>query len=143
MIERNNKLILDFIEDYPRADLIQTPTIIHRLPRLSSYLGHSVYILREDLIGFALGGNKTRKVDYLLGDAIARNADSLVTMNATSFSRNAAVAASACGLEFHVVLTGTESEQNPASQPFLSNAKPNFTIFLKRKTHYKMFTAIS
>jgi 1-aminocyclopropane-1-carboxylate deaminase/D-cysteine desulfhydrase-like pyridoxal-dependent ACC family enzyme len=115
MIENNNK-ILDIIEEYPRADLIQTSAIIHRLPRLSSYLGHSVYILREDLTGFALGGNKTRKIDYLFGDAIAKNADTLVTLKATSFSRNAAVAASVCGLEFHVVLTGTESEQNPASQ---------------------------
>ena len=133
MIGRNNKLISNLIADYPRADLIQTPTIIHRLPRLSSYLGHSVYILREDFIGFALGGNKTRKVDYLLGDAIARNADSLVTMNATSFSRNAAVAASACGLEFHVVLTGTESEQNPASQAIFKQCETKLHYVPEKK----------
>ena len=114
---------MDLIEDYPRADLIQTPTIIHKLPRLSSYLGCSVYILREDLIGFALGGNKTRKVDYLLGDAIAENADTLATMKATSFSRNAAAAASACGLDLHVVLNGTRSEHNPASQAFFNQCE--------------------
>jgi len=112
----NDKAILKLIEEYPRADLIQTPAIIHKLPRLSSLLEHDVYILREDLTGFGLGGNKTRKVDYLFGDAIARNADTLVTMKATSFSRNAAVAASACRLDLHVVLAGTEAEQNPASQ---------------------------
>ncbi len=133
MIEYSNKLVLDLIEDYPRADLIQTPTIIHRLPRLSSYLEHSVYILREDLIGFALGGNKTRKVDYLLGDAIARNADSLVTMKATSFSRNAAVAASACGLELHVVLAGTESEQNPASQAIFEQCETKLHYVAEQK----------
>lgn len=108
--------ISELIEQYPRADLIQAPLIIHKLPRISSLLEHGVYVLREDLTGFALGGNKTRKVEYLLGDAIARGADTLVTMKATSFSRNAAVAASAYGLDLHVVLTGTETDQNPASQ---------------------------
>jgi 1-aminocyclopropane-1-carboxylate deaminase/D-cysteine desulfhydrase-like pyridoxal-dependent ACC family enzyme len=72
------------------------------------------------LTGFALGGNKTRKLDYLVGDALARKADTLVTMKATSFSRNAAAAARACGLDLHVVLAGSESEQNPASQAFFS-----------------------
>jgi 1-aminocyclopropane-1-carboxylate deaminase/D-cysteine desulfhydrase-like pyridoxal-dependent ACC family enzyme len=116
MIEHDNKIILKLIEEYPRANLIQTSAMIHKLPRLSNYLGQNIYILREDLTGFALGGNKTRKVDYLFGDAIAKKADTLVTIKATSFSRNAAVAASACGLDFHVVLAGTESAQNPASQ---------------------------
>jgi 1-aminocyclopropane-1-carboxylate deaminase/D-cysteine desulfhydrase-like pyridoxal-dependent ACC family enzyme len=49
------------LEKYPRANLIQTPAIIHRLPRLSSHLGYDIYILRDDLTGFALGGNKTMK----------------------------------------------------------------------------------
>lgn len=108
------------MDKYPRAGLLQTPAIIHRLPRLSSHLGHDIYILRDDLTGFALGGNKTRKLDYLVGDAIAQKTDTLVTMKATSFSRNAAAAASACGLDLHVVLAGTESEQNPASQAFFN-----------------------
>ena len=112
--------ITNLLEKFPRAGLLQVPAIIHSLPRLSSHLGHDVYILRDDLTGFALGGNKTRKLDYLVGDAVARKADTLVTMKATSFSRNAAAAASACGLDLHVVLAGTESEQNPASQAFFS-----------------------
>lgn len=115
-MDYDNKAILELIGEYPRADLIQTTAIIHKLPRLSSLLEHDIYILREDLTGFGLGGNKTRKVDYLFGDAIARNADTLVTMKATSFSRNAAMAASACRLDLHVVLMGTEADQNPASQ---------------------------
>jgi 1-aminocyclopropane-1-carboxylate deaminase/D-cysteine desulfhydrase-like pyridoxal-dependent ACC family enzyme len=79
-------------------------------------LGLEVYVLRDDLTGFGIGGNKTRKADFLLGDAIARGATTLATVKATSFSRNAAAAASACGLEFHVVLPGAESDQNPLSQ---------------------------
>ncbi|MBW2410719.1 MAG: pyridoxal-phosphate dependent enzyme [Deltaproteobacteria bacterium] len=116
----NSSTIPSVLEKFPRAELIQTPAIIHRLPRLSSHLGYDIYILREDLTGFALGGNKTRKLDYLIGDAIANKADTLVTMKATSFSRNAAAAASACGFELHVVLPGTDSEQNPASQAIFS-----------------------
>jgi len=104
------------IEKIPRANLIQVPAIIHKLPRLSSHLGQDIYVLREDLTGFALGGNKTRKVDYLFGDALAQKATTVVTMRATSFSRNAAAAAAACGIEFHVVLPGIELEQNPLSQ---------------------------
>ena len=107
------KSIPHFIKKHPRANLIQVPAIIHKLPRLSSRLGHDIYVLREDLTGFALGGNKTRKVDYLFGDALAQKATTVVTFKATSFSRNAAAAAAACGLDLHVVLPGTESEQNP------------------------------
>src|SRR5210317_645736 len=92
------------LKNYSRANLLQTPAIIHRLPRLSSHLRQDIYILRDDLTGFALGGNKTRKLDYLVGDAVTKKADSLATMKATSFSRNAAAAASACGLDLHVVL---------------------------------------
>jgi len=113
-----HNLIPNLLETYPRANLLQIPAIIHRLPRLSSHLGHEIYILRDDLTGFALGGNKTRKLDYLIGDAIAKKADTLVTMKATSFSRNAAAAASAAGLDLHVVLSGTDHEQNSASQAF-------------------------
>jgi D-cysteine desulfhydrase len=115
-MKQYNDLIPNLLEKYPRANLLQAPAIIHKLPRLSSRVGHDIYILRDDLTGFALGGNKTRKVDYLVGDAVAKKADTLVTMKATSFSRNAAAAARACGLDLHVVVAGTESEQNPASQ---------------------------
>jgi 1-aminocyclopropane-1-carboxylate deaminase/D-cysteine desulfhydrase-like pyridoxal-dependent ACC family enzyme len=95
--------ILDRLAKYPRANLIQAPALIHKLPRLSSNTGYNIYILRDDLTGFALGGNKTRKLDYLVGDAVAKKAGTLVTMKATSFSRNAAAAARVCGLGLHVV----------------------------------------
>jgi 1-aminocyclopropane-1-carboxylate deaminase/D-cysteine desulfhydrase-like pyridoxal-dependent ACC family enzyme len=108
--------ISDCLATHQRANLIQIPAIIHKLPRLSSRLGQEIYVLRDDLTGFGLGGNKTRKVDFLLGDALAKRATTVVTIKATSFSRNAAAGAAACGLDFHVVLPGTESDQNPLSQ---------------------------
>ena len=108
--------ISDYLATHQRANLIQIPAIIHRLPRLSSQLRQEIYVLRDDLTGFGLGGNKTRKVDFLIGDALALRATTVVTIKATSFSRNAAAGAAACGLNFHVVLPGTESDQNPLSQ---------------------------
>jgi len=63
---------------------------IYKLSRLSEHVGYNIYVLRDDLTRFALGGNKTRKLDYLVGDALAHKADTLVTMKAFSFSRNAA-----------------------------------------------------
>lgn len=94
MNEQVNTLPI-ILEKFPRANLIQVPAIIHKLTRLSSNLGQKFYVLREDLTGFALGGNKSRKVDYLFGDALTRKATTAVTLKATSFSRNAAAAADA------------------------------------------------
>ena len=108
--------ISDRLVEHPRAGLLQAGVIVHELPRLSAHLGQRVYVLRDDLVGFGLGGNKTRKLDFLLGDALAKGATALATMKATSFSRNAAFAASACGLDLHVVLAGVESDQNRLSQ---------------------------
>ena len=77
---------------FPNAALSLSPSPIHKLSRLSAHLGHHTYIMREDLTGFAIGGNKVRKLDYLIGDAVAAGADTLVTLKASSFSRNAAAA---------------------------------------------------
>jgi 1-aminocyclopropane-1-carboxylate deaminase/D-cysteine desulfhydrase-like pyridoxal-dependent ACC family enzyme len=78
--------------------------------------------MRDDLSGFGIGGNKVRKLDFLIGDALAKKADTLVTMVASSFSRNAAVAGKVHGFEVHVVLAGTEEEQNLASQDLFNRA---------------------
>lgn len=104
------------LSPHPSARLTIAPTPIHLLPRLSSVLGRNIYVKREDLTGFALGGNKVRKLDYLIGDALARKADTLVTSGASSFSRNAAAAGRVFGLEVHVLILGTETEQNRYSQ---------------------------
>ena len=104
------------LEGYPNANISITPTPIYKLSRLSSQLGCNLYIMREDMTGFAIGGNKNRKLDYLIGDAIAKGADTLITKKASSFSRNAAAAGRVFGLDVHVLIVGVESEQNAASQ---------------------------
>ncbi|MFC1796809.1 1-aminocyclopropane-1-carboxylate deaminase/D-cysteine desulfhydrase [Pseudomonadota bacterium] len=108
--------IQEVLNGFRNAKLSLTPTPIYELSRLSSHVGRNTYIMRDDLTGFAIGGNKVRKLDYLIGDALAGGADTLITTGATSFSRNLAAAGKVFGFEVHVILVGDESEQNGASQ---------------------------
>ena len=112
----NTKSIQQILAEFPNANISITPTPIYKMSRLSARLGRNIYIMREDLTGFAIGGNKNRKLDYLIGDALRKNADTLITMKASNFSRNAAAAGKVFGFEVHVILAGTESEQNTHSQ---------------------------
>jgi 1-aminocyclopropane-1-carboxylate deaminase/D-cysteine desulfhydrase-like pyridoxal-dependent ACC family enzyme len=58
------------------------PTPFHRLDRLSSASGRDVWIKRDDLISVGVGGNKVRKLGYLVADALAHGADHLVSVGA-------------------------------------------------------------
>lgn len=103
------------LHHYPSENFsLQTP--IQFLKSLSAKLGCHVYVKREDLTGFALGGNKVRKLDFLIGDAVKKKADVLVTKYATSFSRNASAACKVCNLDLHVFIMGAKEEQNVFSQ---------------------------
>lgn len=66
-----------------KVSLIQTPTPLHRLNHLSAQLGLDLWIKRDDLTGLAMGGNKGRKLEYLLAEAIAQRADVVVTCGST------------------------------------------------------------
>src|ERR1700686_714494 len=122
---KEEKSIGDILRGFPTANLTLAPTAIQRLERLSSRLGHNVYIKRDDLTGFCLGGNKVRKLDYLLADAKLKKADTLVTKRATNFSRNAAAAGKALGFDVHVFILGEESTQNLASQALFKRLAAN------------------
>tara|TARA_R110000744_G_scaffold13011_10_gene38292 strand:+ start:8737 stop:9735 length:999 start_codon:yes stop_codon:yes gene_type:complete len=85
------------------------PTPIHKLARLSAHLGGpQIYIKRDDLTGLALGGNKTRKLEYLLADGLAKGCDCIITAGAaqSNHCRQTAAAAATLGLECHLVLGG-------------------------------------
>ncbi|MFX8184095.1 pyridoxal-phosphate dependent enzyme, partial [Acinetobacter baumannii] len=71
------------LQRFPRHPLTFGPTPIQALPRLSSQLGGKVeiYAKREDCnSGLAFGGNKTRKLEYLIPEALAQGCDTLVTI---------------------------------------------------------------
>ncbi len=83
-----------------RLDLILRPTPIHRLPRLSDELGIDLWIKRDDLTGFALGGNKGRKLEFLMADALAQEAQAVVGAGAaqSNFIRQLGAACAMLGL---------------------------------------------
>jgi D-cysteine desulfhydrase family pyridoxal phosphate-dependent enzyme len=91
-----------------RMPLAALPTPIDDAPRLSEAVGARVLVKRDDLTGLALGGNKARKLEWLVADALAQGADTLVTAGGaqSNFARMTAAAAARLGLGCHLVLAG-------------------------------------
>jgi len=91
---------------FPRVRLAHLPTPLEPLPRLSEELGIDLWIKRDDCTGLAGGGNKTRKLEFLLGAAFEAEADTLVTQGAVQSNhvRQTAAAAAAHGLACEIIL---------------------------------------
>ena len=92
---------------FPRAKLCQSPTPLELLPRLTDALGGpQIWMKRDDLTGMGLGGNKVRKLEFLVGDALAKGADHLVTQGAVQSNhvRQTAAVAAKLGLACTAVL---------------------------------------
>lgn len=97
-------------ESIPRVDITHSPTPIESLARLTEELGHKVFIKRDDCTGLAGGGNKTRKLEYLIADAQLMGADTLVTVGGlqSNHARQTAAAAAKFGLKCELVLEDVE-----------------------------------
>jgi D-cysteine desulfhydrase len=97
----------------PRFELGFWPTPLQPLRRLGAELGIELWIKRDDLSGLATGGNKVRKLEYLIGAALEAGADCVVTGGAaqSNHSRQTAAAAAAAGLQCHLALGGSEPER--------------------------------
>ena len=101
------------IEALSRFRLAQLPTPIEELKSLSRELGGpELLIKRDDQTGLALGGNKTRKLEFLVGQALEQGADTLVTAGAaqSNHCRQTAAAAARAGLRCELLLNGTKPE---------------------------------
>ncbi len=95
------------LSKYPRVKLANLPTPIEKLERLSKYFGNvNLYVKRDDETGLAGGGNKVRKLEYLIGDAIANGADTIITQGAVQSNhvRQTVAAASKMGLRSRAIL---------------------------------------
>ena len=67
------------ISRFPRLHFAHLPTRIEPLENLSKLLGGPhIYIKRDDCTGLATGGNKTRKLEFLIGEALQKNADTII-----------------------------------------------------------------
>ena len=84
------------IHDFPRVPLCAGPTPLQFLPNLSRKYGKGIYIKRDDMTGVGLGGNKVRKLEFLLADAKAKGADVVFTTGGAQ-SNHAMLTAACCG----------------------------------------------
>lgn len=95
------------LDTLPRVRLAHLPTPLEPLERLSAALaGPEIWIKRDDCTGLATGGNKARKLEFLMGEALARGAEAVATQGAvqSNHARQTASAAARLGLECHVLL---------------------------------------
>jgi D-cysteine desulfhydrase family pyridoxal phosphate-dependent enzyme len=102
----------------PRLKIAHLPTPVENLPRLSAELsGPRLLVKRDDQTGLAFGGNKTRKLEYLLAEAQANGAKTLVTAGAvqSNHCRQTAAAAARYGFDCILVLAGEPPEQASAN----------------------------
>jgi L-cysteate sulfo-lyase len=85
------------------------------MPRLSKELGIELWIKRDDCTGLSTGGNKTRKLEFLIAEAEAQGADMLMTQGATqsNHARQTAAAAAKVGIDCHILLEDRTGYNNP------------------------------
>ncbi len=100
---------------FPRLTLQPSATPLDVLPRLSAELGRPVYCKRDDTTSLALGGNKVRKLEYLVAEALAAGADTLVTAGAiqSNHVRQTAAVAAQQGLECVALLENPLGTTDP------------------------------
>ena len=95
------------IENFKRVNLGHFPTPIEHLKSISDYLGGpQIFIKRDDCTGLATGGNKTRKLEFILADALDKDADLIVTVGAiqSNHARQTAAACAKLGLKCLIIL---------------------------------------
>jgi L-cysteate sulfo-lyase len=111
---------------FPRIRLGHTPTPLEPLERLSKELGGpELWIKRDDCTGLSTGGNKTRKLEFLMAEALAQEADMVMTQGATqsNHARQTAAAAAKLGFKCHLLLEdrigSTDANYNNNGNVFL------------------------
>jgi L-cysteate sulfo-lyase len=99
--------LAELLARFPRLGLAQLPTPLEPLKRLTAHLGGpTIWIKRDDATGLGLGGNKLRKLDFVLAEAVAMKADTLVSGGVvqSNSQRQVAAAAARLGLECHLAV---------------------------------------
>jgi L-cysteate sulfo-lyase len=105
------------LASFPRARLAHLPTPFEPMDRVSKLLGGPrLWVKRDDCTGVSTGGNKVRKLEFVLADAVAKGADTVVTAGAwqSNHSRQTAAAAARLGLKCHLLLCNLVGFTEPA-----------------------------
>lgn len=104
------------LANFPRVSLGHFPTPLEPMDRLSELLGGPrLWVKRDDCTGLATGGNKTRKLEYLMADAVQKGADTIITQGATqsNHARQTAAAAAKLGMACHLLLEDRTGSNDP------------------------------
>jgi len=105
------------LSQFPRARLAHLPTPLEKMGRLSEQLsGPSLYMKRDDQTGLAFGGNKARKLEFIIGDVVEKGTDSIVTWAGVQSNWCRQVAASAARLGIRTVLVLLKRPGLPATE---------------------------
>jgi len=102
------------LDRFERVRLAHLPTPLEFAKRLADHLdGPQIWIKRDDCTGLAFGGNKARKLEFFMGEALEKNSDTIVTMGPVQSNHVRMTAAAACklGLDCHAVLVGHDRAQ--------------------------------
>lgn len=107
------------LNQIPRQMLGHWPTALEPMERLRAHLGPScpkLFVKRDDCSGLATGGNKTRKLEFLMGEALAEGAQVVITFGAvqSNHARQTAAAAAKLGLECDLILLDMVAGRGPA-----------------------------
>lgn len=96
------------LDSFPRVPLSLVPTPCHRLDFLSERYGVELYCKRDDMTGFGFGGNKSRKLEFMVGEAKQHRCDTLLTCGGiqSNFCRLTAAAGAVAGMSVHLILGG-------------------------------------
>ena len=122
------------------------PTPLHKLNNLSKiYSDYTLFIKRDDQTGLASGGNKTRKLEYLIKQALDNNYDAVFTTGAqqSNHCRQTAAACAQAGIECHIVVRGKEPKtyQGNLLLSHLLGAKIHFTNDNRKEIDFNEFTS--
>ncbi|MEL7175906.1 MAG: pyridoxal-phosphate dependent enzyme, partial [Pseudomonadota bacterium] len=101
---------------FPRKHFAHLPTPLEKMERLSAELGGpEIWIKRDDCTGLSTGGNKTRKLEFLMADAEASGADMVMTQGATqsNHARQTAAFAAKMGMKCHILLEDRTGSNDP------------------------------
>ncbi|MBO9622180.1 MAG: D-cysteine desulfhydrase family protein [Sphingomonas sp.] len=130
--------MINRLDSFARTRLFDAPTPIQRLERVEAALGLSgarLFVKRDDLMGLGGGGNKLRKLEFLLGAAIDQGCDTFVTTGArqSNHARLSAAAAARTGLAAELMLTDTVPREDPA---YLYNGNQLLDGLFGAKVHH-------
>lgn len=131
--------LLDALQRLPYVELGAYPTPLHRLPNYEKKLNYKgVFIKRDDLTGLGPGGNKARSLEYIIGDALAKGCDTLITAGTVQSNLCTLLACACARYNLHCVLVhNNDAPVQSTGNLLLNNLLNTESIFFGNITKYE------